>query len=376
MVLSSPSLPPTLIAGVEIRDDVILHKMEGDMFPTHRDHLTDELLKDKEEGEAPMVVTHVDDNNVDDDDDMDEEDDETAMMVRFSSQLEKVATSEVDDAAMELWLEKEEVRDAAQWRPLREFGNAFIGGQDEDAGVKNGGSTIDDEDPYALRVVCFDDIREGLIDFSSNITRMTLLTGALELLGCPFCLWEGTADPELADQLRSAEHSAGPFAAFIRTGGEENTEGRCSSMQWLTPPLASIPGEPPAWRRPSGGAEATWSQTAKLVAESAAASGGGGGFVRPRAVFLTRLLDLALATFPGHAPFALARVEHERCSAGVSAAKACAKALLADRHGDCIPPWIAFARFEWSSGRKQAARNVYDRVINGTPLTPAARCCS
>jgi hypothetical protein len=47
--------------------------------------------------------------------------------------------------------------------------------------------------------------------------------------------------------------------------------------------------------------------------------------------------------------------------------KACAKAMLADRHGGCIPLWIAFARLERSSGRKQASRKVYDRVINKLP---------
>ena len=248
---------------------------------------------------------------------------------------------------------------------------------------------------------------------------MRLLTRALESLGCSIYPWDGVGDPGLLERLKEAEDPTGLYAAFLRRSGssrrgedvgedEEGDEGGkrngkrkdakkwrggdggddggggggggggidvdCSGMRWLAPHLPDIPGDTPSWLRPPDGAEATWVNAAAadpIPSSAAAAAFSKKKRKKSRADFLARLLDVAAGAFPSHASLALARVEHERRRGGTAAAKACAKSMLADRHGSCIPLWIAFARLERSSGRKQAARKVYDRIINKLPqLSP------
>ena len=358
--MSPPSSSPFSSSSSDDGSDAIVDKMEGDVVSKHNQDQANERVnskyrKEEQEEEAPVVSINVDGNAQD-------EEDEAVMIVRLGLQLDEAAAAEVDDAALELWLGMEVVRDVAQWLPLRDFGNVDIGCKDEDVGGKGDSA---DREGYLdrLQVVCFDDIREGLTNFSCEAARMRLLTRAFESLGCPLYPWESAADPGLADRLQSAEYYGGPFNAFPKG---EGAGLKCDSIKWLDRPLADIPGEAPAWLTPSDGEEATWAQAATPSAGVTEARGSGGS-VTSRASFLTQLLHLAAATFPGHAPLALARVEQARCSAGVGAAKACAKAMLADHHGGCIPLWVAFARLERSSGRKQAARKVYDRVIAALP---------
>jgi hypothetical protein len=297
------------------------HMEEGDkMEERHETHggAEDGLMKKvtTDEGTCVQLTSAREEDESDDDDDGEEDEDEDAVLSRLGLQFDKAATAEVDDASLELWLAKEAARDTAQWQPLREWGNSGNDGE------------VDDDDPDPLRVVCFDDIREGLTDFTSEAARMRLLTRVLELLGCPLHPWDGAADPGLADRLNSAEHPSGPFAAFIHrneSGEQEAANIDCSDMRWFAAPLPEIPGEPPAWLCPPGGAEATWVNAVEPATDGTFETTSGGDAPsfpdKSRAVFLAQLLDLAAGAFPAHAPLALARIEQERCSKGTSAAK-------------------------------------------------------
>lgn len=290
------------------------------------------------------------------------EDEDSAILSQLYLKLDMAAKAEVDDATLNLWIAEEVMRDMSQWCPLRDFGIAAIDTDAEESKGHLEGLSDIDKDPDPNRVVCFDDIREGLIRFVSEDGQIQLLKRIFEFLGCSFYPWDSTADPSSVERLESVEHPSGPFTTFVHgTRNEQQANRHCT--QWLAPRLSAIPGKAPSWLCPRGGAEAMWALGAQSVEYNPLEVRDG----HSRALFLARLLDLSAAAFPGHAPFALARVEHERCYKGVNSAKACAKRMLSQYHGCCIPLWIVFARLERSSGQKQASRKVYNRIIKKLP---------